>query len=338
MLTSAGNLPRLSLWRQPLDGSAAPVPLGIMGDYATQSAVHQASGRIVSRTYRAQSDVLRFALPADPSATPEEPPMRAFLESTFIDRSPAYSPDGSRIAFISDRTGHRQLWVASGEGQRATEWTQAFEADLPVPSWSPNGTKVAFTGAGPSGWSQLFVVDASTRVATPLTHDELEYGHTAWSPDGRFLYAAAADKSIYGIYRVPATGGAAELVLPGYRSVRGVDPAGAGLYVTRVEARNQNDLYYVSLPKGPPVHLATMNFGEDACVTPQGVYFMARRADRPLAPVAIYFRTHDGRVTLLQEYTRPPGRGLSVSADGRYAITTRVVAPISDLLLLETSR
>jgi hypothetical protein len=49
-------------------------------------------------------------------------------------------------------------------------------------------------------------------------------------------------------------------------------------------------------------------------------------------------RTHDGVVTLLQEYTRPPGRGLSVSADGRYALTPRVVPPLSDLLLLETSR
>jgi hypothetical protein len=65
---------------------------------------------------------------------------------------------------------------------------------------------------------------------------------------------------------------------------------------------------------------------------------MARRADRPLAPVALYFRTHAGVVTLLQEYTRPPGRGLSVSADGRYAVTTLVVPPISDLLLLETSK
>ena len=52
--------------------------------------------------------------------------------------------------------------------------------------------------------------------------------------------------------------------------------------------------------------------------------------------MALSFRTHDGVVTVLQEYTRPAGRGLSVSADGRYAITTRAVPPISDLLLLET--
>jgi hypothetical protein len=117
-----------------------------------------------------------------------------------------------------------------------------------------------------------------------------------------------------------------------------MDREGAGLYVTQPDARNQSILSYVPLPKGTPVNLAAMNFAEDAWVTPKGVYYLARRADRPSAPFALSFRTHDGVVTLLQEYTRPPGRGLSVSADGRYALTTRVVPPISDLLLLETSR
>lgn len=184
----------------------------------------------------------------------------------------------------------------------------------------------------------MFVADAATRIATQVTRDALEYGHAEWSPDGRFLYAVAADKSVFAICRVPAGGGAAELVLPDYRSVRGMDPGGAGLYVTQTDARNQSILYYVPLPKGTPVNLAAMNFAEDAWVTPKGVYYLARRADRPSAPFALSFRTHDGVVTLLQEYTRPPGRGLSVSADGRYALTTRVVPPISDLLLLETSR
>jgi len=338
VLTSAGALPRLSLWRQPLDGSGPPVSLGIIGDYATQSAVHQASGRIVSGTYRDQSDVLRFAIPAAPAQAPLEPPVVGFLESTFVDRSPAYSFDGSQIAFISDRTGRRQLWVATAAGERPTEWTQAFEPNPPPPSWSPDGSKVAFAGVGPSGNSQLFVADAATRIATQVTQDALEYGHAEWSPDGRFLFAVAADKSVFGIYRVPAGRGAAELVLPEYRAARGVDPAGAGLYVTRVNAPNQSDLYYVPLPKGPAVHLASMNFPEDAWVTSKGVYYMARRADRTSAPLALYFRTHHGVVTRLQEYTRPAGRGLSVSADGRYALTTRVAPPLSDLLLLETSR
>jgi hypothetical protein len=81
-----------------------------------------------------------------------------------------------------------------------------------------------------------------------------------------------------------------------------------------------------------------MNFLEDAWVTRDGVYYLERRDNTPLAPVALKFRTHEGAVKLLQEYTKPPGRGLSVSAEGRFAVTTRVVPPISDLALLEPTK
>lgn len=335
VLTSAGSLPRLSLWRQPLDGSAPPVSLGIIGDHAVQAAVHEASGRIVSRTYREQSDVLRLAIPETPSQLPVVPPVEGFLESTFVDRGPAYSADGSRVAFISDRTGRRQLWVAGAAGERPTEWTQEFELMPPTPSWSPDGSRVVCVAFGPSRHSQLFVVDAATRLATAVTHDDRDYGHATWAPDGRALYAAAIDTGRFGIYRVPVDGGAAELVLPDYRVPRGTDPAGRGLYVTRANPSGQHDLVYVALPAGPPVHLAAMIFAEDAWVTPAGVYYMARREGRPLA---LFFRTHAGVVTLIQEYTRPAGVGLSVSADGRHALTTRLAPPISDLLLLETAK
>lgn len=338
VLTSAGVLPRLSLWQQPLDGSRPPVSFGLIGDHATQSAIHEASGRIVSGTFRDQSDVLRLTIPAAPAPPPQEPAGSGFLESTFVDRAPAYSADGSLIAFISDRTGPRQLWVATAAGEKPTAWTQGVEANPPPPSWSPDGSKVAFTGVGASGRSQLFVVDAGTRVTTQVTQDALEYGQTAWSPDGRFLYAGAGSKGVNAIYRVPAAGGRAELVLPDYRGVSGMDPAGAGLYVTRTTAGSPGGLYYVPLPAGPAVHVTAITFPEDAWVTPKGVYYLARRTAPAPPSVALYFRTHDGAVTLLQEYTRPPGRGLSVSADGRYALTTRVVSPISDLLLIDTAR
>ena len=58
----------------------------------------------------------------------------------------------------------------------------------------------------------------------------------------------------------------------------------------------------------------------------------------PLPPVALHFRPHSrGADRILQNYLKPPGRGISVSADRRFAVTMRIVPPISDLLLLEAS-
>ncbi|MBI4902568.1 MAG: PD40 domain-containing protein [Acidobacteria bacterium] len=342
LLVCAGSLPRLILWRQPLDGSGSPVSLGIIGDYAVQSAVHLRSGRMVSRTSRSQADILRYALRTKgaPSSAPVEPTLEGILESTFIDVNPVYSPDGSRIAFISDRKGRRQLWVSDQSGHNPTEWTQTFEVDAPPPAWSADGSKLLFTGEAPSGVSQLYVADQSTRTAVRISDNKLDHGRALFSHDGKYVYSGAADKSTYSIYRLPATPGAGppEKVLSGYTNVCGVEPSGKGLYVTRPSARGQVELEFAPLPSGQVVHLATLNFANDAWVTPDGVYYLARRVDRPLAPVTLHFRTHAGSDKELQEYSRYPGRGLSISPDGRYAITTRVVPPISDLLLLETSR
>jgi len=338
VLVCAGSLPRLSLWRQPIDGTGTPVSLGIIGDHAIQSAVHRASGRIVARTFRSQADVLRFPLPTSPSPTPQEPPVEEIFQSTYIDRGPVYSPDGLHVAFISDRTGRRQLWVGDSTGNNPIEWTQSFEADLPMPAWSPDGSRIAFAGIGPSGNSQLFVADRATRTAVKVSHDALDYVRPVWSPDGKQLYAAAADRSVYAIYRLPSKGGAAEKILPDYINVIDVAPNGNGLYVVRRDQRNRTELEYVPMPAGPAVHLASMNFQDDAWMTREGLYFLDRRADRPLAPVALSFRTHSGAVKILQDYSRPPGRGLSISPDGRFALTTRFIPAIDDLLLLETAR
>ena len=159
VLMCSGSVPRLALWSEPADGSGKPVSLGIIGDHAVQTAVDRASGRIVFRTFRIDFDVLRFPIPAAPSAPPLEPPVQTFADSTFADRSPAYSPDGSHVAFISDRTGRRQLWVIDDSGEKPTQWTQNFEADMQTPAWSHDGAKIVFTGEGPSGSDQLFVAD-----------------------------------------------------------------------------------------------------------------------------------------------------------------------------------
>lgn len=345
VLVCAGNLPRLGLWRQPLDGSGPAISLGIIGDYATQSAVHSKSGRIISRTYRSQADILRYPLPAQSARETSpavDPPVESFLESTFIDRSPTYSPDGSRIAFISDRTGQRQIWVSNAAGANPVEWTQKFEVDLTPPAWSPDGSKLVFAGEGPAGPSQLYVADGNSRTAVLITNDQLDYGRAIFSHDGAWIYAAAADKSGYSIYRLPASPSSAapEKIISGFTFIAGGDPAGRGLYLGRAVGRNKAVLEFVPLLPAPgePVHIADVNFSDDSWITREGIYYLARREDRPLAPVALRFRTHSGEVDrLLQTYSKLPGRGLSVSADGRHAVTMRVVPPISDLFLLDSA-
>ncbi len=57
--------------------------------------------------------------------------------------TPAWSPDGRKLAFVSDRDGNSEVYVmnADGSGQRNLTRNAAFDAD---PSWSPDGRKLAF--------------------------------------------------------------------------------------------------------------------------------------------------------------------------------------------------
>jgi PGF-pre-PGF domain-containing protein len=60
------------------------------------------------------------------------------------DYSPCFSPDGSKIIFISDRTGHSSIWIMSSNGDKEEELTEGFEGIHDF-SWNPNGQKIAFS-------------------------------------------------------------------------------------------------------------------------------------------------------------------------------------------------
>ena len=103
------------------------------------------------------------------------------------DIAPDWSPDGSRIAFISTRGGSRQVYVMNADGSNQTGLTSVAEgSSLYDAHWSPDGTRIAFNSSGVSVMS----ADGSavTRLATGLD--------AVWSPDGRRL-AFHSSRSCY---------------------------------------------------------------------------------------------------------------------------------------------
>jgi Tol biopolymer transport system component len=116
---------------------------------------------------------------------------------------PAWSPDGSKIAFSASRTGgNPQIWVMDADGDHAHQLTH-FDAPSQWPTWSPDGLRIAFSsynGDG-EGRSRIFIIDATGANETPLTAPESGGGDLAprWSPDGtRIVFTAVHRQGING--------------------------------------------------------------------------------------------------------------------------------------------
>jgi len=110
------------------------------------------------------------------------PPRITALEqvttSMALDRWPSFSPDGSHIAFTSDRTGHYQIFIrsiAAGSNDRQITFDNL---DNIQPAWSPSGDYIAYTCLKRGG---INVIPASGGAARYLT----DFGDSPqWSPDG----------------------------------------------------------------------------------------------------------------------------------------------------------
>ena len=98
-------------------------------------------------------------------------------DGTAGDSDPAWSPDGNRIAFKSDRGGNTDIYVMHADGTDITRLTNTATGAR-EPAWSPDGSRIAFTSLG--GNYDIYVMNADGTGVTRVTDDpRLDVG-AAW--------------------------------------------------------------------------------------------------------------------------------------------------------------
>lgn len=97
------------------------------------------------------------------------------------DRSPVWSPDGSRIAFLASANGSSgtDIYVMDSDGRQRLNITNTPAMDEHSPAWSPDGSTIAFISAG-----QVWVVGPDGNDAQPLITTSAAIDQVAWSADG----------------------------------------------------------------------------------------------------------------------------------------------------------
>jgi len=113
----------------------------------------------------------------------------------------SFSPDGSQLAVINNRSGQYNIWlqpIAGGEQTQLTFYTDNAVRDL---AWSPDGKRILYTADFQGNEKhQLFLIPAEGGAAEALTDEpEVQYflGDDAWSPDGNYIAYAGNDRDPY---------------------------------------------------------------------------------------------------------------------------------------------
>ena len=151
----------------------------------------------------------------------------------------SFSPDGSTLAVINNRSGQYNIWIQPLDGGEQTQLTFYTDNAVRELAWSPDGTQILYTADLQGNEKhQLFLMPAAGGEAEALTNDpDVQYylGDSPWSPNGELIAYAGNDRDPYAqdiIVRETPTGEVDHAVADGHINFAGAwSPDGKSLLV-----------------------------------------------------------------------------------------------------------
>lgn len=261
-------------------------------------------------------------------------PAVKLIASPHRDYEPSYSPDGDRIAFLSDRSGYVEIWVAAGDGRNSRQWTFLKQSSLGAPRWSPDGQRIAFTVPGRQE-SSIYWIDAPG--ATPrVVPDSAPSGYLTWAADSGSIYFSSTRKQATNIWRVPLDGqsAAAQVTTRNLSRAPIASPDGRFLWFLKVVSPDgAQDLFRLPLAGGEEEKV--LQFVDAYCPCHTGVaYKYYRPGPDPEGPRIQYFSFATGKTVQVVPTSQALRYGIAASPDCRYVLYSQADYEVSDLMLV----
>ena len=272
-----------------------------------------------------------------------------FCDATRMDVPGRFSPDGAHVAFVSDRGGTQQVWVAGRDGSGLRSVTTFTDSTINVASWSPDNEFV-IVDANVAGNTDIYAVPINGGTVRRMTQGPAAETDAEWSRDGRWIYYASNQSGATAIWKMPAGGGAPVRLTSEVGFEPHESPDGRTLYF--VDARRTYGLGPVATLKQIPVDGGTSSVVEARvmpgawAVTDTGIVFVAGRPNQDVSHqpdvLAVYDfaerRVHQLGVLPFRVTPAGASRFLTVSRDGRWAVASHVDKWDRDVLVIDNFR
>jgi TolB protein len=243
------NKPGLRIASHQIADAVFEKILGIRGAFNTRIAYIAALGHVPNKTYQ--------LVVAD--ADGENP--RVVTESKEPLMSPAWSPDGAEIAYVSFEQRLSTIYVQSlksGERRKISAHAGVNQA----PAWSPDGKKLAMTLSTRDGNLDVYVLDLDSQALSRITDDPGIDTEPQWSKDGQSIYFTSDRAGGPQIYKVGIRPGekprrltfqgsynARPRISPDESQMAFVTQDGSGYRIATMDLRGHGDVQ--ALTKGP---------------------------------------------------------------------------------------
>jgi Tol biopolymer transport system component len=328
------------LWRIAARGGP-PRLLSMVGDPGTYPVISLRGNQLAYIERSQDTNIWRYKGPgyrADGELAPFGSP-EPFIASSQEDDSPAISPDGSKIAFVSTRTGSQEIWACDPDGSHAVQLTRFDGTSVGSPSWSPDSRTIAFD-ARVAGYPAIYLVGLDGAPPRQLTLDKSNNVVPNWSHDGRWVYYCSGRTGTYQIWKQPPEGGKAVQVTRGGAFDSLESPDGKLLYFRR--GSGEAGVWSVPVDGGPESPVSEFSQASNWRawgVTQQGFYFIVRQpGDRQTLR---FYSSRTRRTVPVATLDKAPmwnSPVIGLSPDGRTLLYAQRDHSRNDIMLIDNFR
>jgi Tol biopolymer transport system component len=242
---------------------------------------------------------------------------------------PQPSPDGKKLAFMSDRSGSLEIWTSNRDGSSLAKLTNLGSCGSP--RWSPDSRWIVFDSTR-TARPAVFIVAADGGWATALVENESENMVPSWSRDGQWIYFASNRTGRDEVWKVPAQGGQAVQVTRqgGFAAVESYD--GRTIYYAKTRFENP-EIWQVAEQGGSETMVSPLvrpGVWANWAVTQKGILFLSDEGGESHSLEFYDFGTRAVQPIVALD---KPSFWLSASGDGESAWYTEGEKEVNDATL-----